>query len=182
MVKARRSSDAISTRRSHERKSARAVIFLTTELQIAVGLGVQIDAVAPQRSVAPQSSSSLQRCRTTATSLSCIWNAVSCTSAFISTTWFAVYSQCNAVFRGAEFQSQLNVAPLAGGTVGVENQFDVVRASFTSGGNVPRIPPVRLGGGLFWRDANWLTRANFLHAFAQNNIALTGEPNIGASS
>jgi iron complex outermembrane receptor protein len=87
----------------------------------------------------------------------------------------ALYSQRNAVFRGAEFQSQLDVAPLAGGTLGVENQFDVVRASFTSGGNVPRIPPVRLGGGLYWRDANWLTRINLLHAFAQNDIAETGE-------
>lgn len=87
----------------------------------------------------------------------------------------AVYSQRNAVFRGAEFQSQLDVAPLMGGTFGVENQFDVVRASFTSDGNVPRIPPVRLGGGLFWRDASWLTRVNLLHAFAQNDVALTGE-------
>ncbi|WP_457795612.1 TonB-dependent receptor [Methylocystis sp. S23] len=87
----------------------------------------------------------------------------------------AVYSQRNAVFRGAEFQSQLDVAPLLGGTLGVENQFDVVRASFTSGGDVPRIPPARLGGGLYWRDANWLARANLLHAFAQNDVALTGE-------
>ncbi|WP_442754830.1 TonB-dependent receptor [Methylocystis sp. JAN1] len=87
----------------------------------------------------------------------------------------ALYSQRNAVFRGAEFQSQLDVAPLMGGTIGVENQFDLVRASFTSGGNVPRIPPMRLGGGLFWRDANWLARANLLHAFAQNDIAETGE-------
>jgi iron complex outermembrane receptor protein len=54
-----------------------------------------------------------------------------------------------------------------------------VRASFTSGGNVPRIPPVRLGGGLFWRDANWLARVNLLHAFAQNNIAATGETPTG---
>lgn len=87
----------------------------------------------------------------------------------------ALYSQRNAVFRGAEFQSQLDVAPLAGGTVGVENQFDVVRASFTSGGNVPRIPPVRLGGGLYWRDSSWLAKVNLLHAFAQNDIAETGE-------
>jgi iron complex outermembrane receptor protein len=87
----------------------------------------------------------------------------------------AVYSQRNAVFRGAEFQSQLDVAPLLGGTFGVENQFDVVRASFTSGGNVPRIPPARVGGGFFWRDANWLARVNLLHAFAQNNVATSGE-------
>jgi iron complex outermembrane receptor protein len=34
---------------------------------------------------------------------------------------------------------------------------------------------VRVGGGLFWRDANWLARVNLLHAFAQNDIAATGE-------
>lgn len=87
----------------------------------------------------------------------------------------AFYAQRNAIFRGGEFQSQLDLAPLAGGTFGVENQGDIVRASFTGAGNVPRIPPARLGGGLFWRDANWLARINLLHAFAQNNVAVTGE-------
>lgn len=91
----------------------------------------------------------------------------------------AVYAQRDAVFRGGEFQSQWDVAPLAGGTVGVENQFDVVRASFTYGGNVPRIPPLRLGGGLFWRDSNWLARVNLLHAFAQNDIAPYETPTSG---
>jgi len=87
----------------------------------------------------------------------------------------AVYSQRDAIFRGGEFQSQLDVGPLHGGIWGIENQFDVVRATFTDGTNVPRIPPVRAGGGLFWRDANWLVRVNLLHAFAQNDIALIGE-------
>jgi iron complex outermembrane receptor protein len=87
----------------------------------------------------------------------------------------AVYSQRDAIFRGGEFQSQLDVGPLQGGIWGIENQFDVVRATFTDGTNVPRIPPVRVGGGLFWRDANWLVRVNLLHAFAQNDIALIGE-------
>jgi iron complex outermembrane receptor protein len=87
----------------------------------------------------------------------------------------AFYAQRNALFRGGEFQSQLDVAPLAGGVFGVEHQFDVVRATFVGGGNVPRIPPVRLGGGAFWRDSNWLLRINFLHAFAQRNIDPTNE-------
>jgi iron complex outermembrane receptor protein len=87
----------------------------------------------------------------------------------------AVYSQKDAVFRGAEFQSQLDVGPLNGGIWGIENQFDVVRATFTDGTNVPRIPPVRAGGGLYWRDTNWLMRVNLLHAFAQNDIAPIGE-------
>jgi iron complex outermembrane receptor protein len=87
----------------------------------------------------------------------------------------AVYSQRDAIFRGGEFQSQLDIAPLWSGTFGVENQLDVVRATFSDGSNVPRIPPVRIGGGVFWRDANWLARVNILHAFAQNDIAVTGE-------
>ncbi|MGF6427051.1 TonB-dependent receptor [Bradyrhizobium sp. Pha-3] len=87
----------------------------------------------------------------------------------------AVYSQRDAIFRGAEFQSQFDIGPLNGGIWGIENQFDVVRATFTDGSNVPRIPPVRLGGGLYWRDSNWLTRINLVHAFAQNDIAVIGE-------
>jgi iron complex outermembrane recepter protein len=87
----------------------------------------------------------------------------------------AVYSQRDATFRGGEFQSQLDVGSLNGGTWGIENQFDVVRATFADGTNVPRIPPVRAGGGLYWRDVNWLMRVNLLHAFAQNDIAPIGE-------
>jgi iron complex outermembrane receptor protein len=87
----------------------------------------------------------------------------------------AVYSQRDAIFRGGEFQSQLDIGPLYGGIWGIEDQFDVVRATFTDGTNVPRIPPVRVGGGVFWRDANWLARVNLLHAFAQNDIAVIAE-------
>jgi iron complex outermembrane receptor protein len=87
----------------------------------------------------------------------------------------ALYSQRDATFRGAEFQSQLDVHRVWRGWWGVENQFDVVRATFTDGTNVPRIPPMRVGGGLFYRDDNWLARVFLLHAFAQNNIAIVGE-------
>jgi iron complex outermembrane receptor protein len=87
----------------------------------------------------------------------------------------ARYSQRDAIFRGGEFQSQLDVGPLWSGIWGIENQFDVVRATFTDGTNVPRIPPVRVGGGVYWRDANWFMRINLLHAFAQNDIAPIGE-------
>ena len=87
----------------------------------------------------------------------------------------AIYSQADATFRGGEFQSQWDLAPLGSGLFGIENQFDVVRATFADGSNVPRIPPVRLGGGVYWRDANWLARVKLLHAFAQNNIANVAE-------
>jgi iron complex outermembrane receptor protein len=92
----------------------------------------------------------------------------------------AVYAQRDALFRGAEFQSQLDVTPLGNGIFGIENQFDVVRATFTDGTNVPRIPPVRAGGGVFWRNENWLARVNLLHAFSQQKIAATGETPTGS--
>ena len=87
----------------------------------------------------------------------------------------AIYSQNDAIFRGGEFQSQWDLAPLGAGMFGIEDQFDVVRATFTDGSNVPRIPPVRMGGGVYWRDAHWLARVKLLHAFAQNNIAAIAE-------
>jgi iron complex outermembrane recepter protein len=87
----------------------------------------------------------------------------------------AIYSQRDATFRGGEFQSQLDVGPFQGGIWGIETQGDVVRATFTDGTNVPRIPPLRMGSGLFWRDDNWLMRINLLHAFPQNNIAAIAE-------
>ncbi|MDT5116208.1 MAG: iron complex outerrane recepter protein [Mycobacterium sp.] len=83
----------------------------------------------------------------------------------------ARYSQRDTIFRGGEFQFQYDVAPLWSGTWGVEGQWDVVRATFTDGTNVPRIPPMRFGGGVFWRDPNWFARVNVLHALAQNQIA-----------
>ncbi len=87
----------------------------------------------------------------------------------------AMYSQADAIFRGGEWQSQWDVAPLGIGMFGIENQADMVRATFTDGSNVPRIPPVRIGGGVFWRSDEWFARVKLLHAFAQNNVAQIAE-------
>ena len=87
----------------------------------------------------------------------------------------ALYSQANAIFRGTEFQSQWDIIPVANGFVGIEDQFDFVRATFTDGTNVPRIPPMRVGGGLYWRNDAWLARVRLIHAFAQNDIAPVAE-------
>lgn len=94
----------------------------------------------------------------------------------------AVYSQRDAVFRGAEFQTQYDVAPVWQGLWGVDAQYDYVRATFTDGTNVPRVPPQRLGGGVYYRDGNWFARVGLLHAFAQNDVSdfetTTGDYNL----
>ncbi|MGB9369390.1 MAG: TonB-dependent receptor [Xanthobacteraceae bacterium] len=91
----------------------------------------------------------------------------------------AVYSQRDAIFRGAEFQAQYDVARVLRGVWGLEGQFDVVRATFIDGTNMPRIPPMRAGGGVFYRDGNWLARVNLLHAFPQNDTAPFETPTAG---
>ena len=83
----------------------------------------------------------------------------------------AIYSQRDARFRGAEFQAQFDVASLWSGVWGVDGQYDIVRATFTDGSNVPRIPPQRFGAGLFYRDPSWLARIGLLHALAQNDVS-----------
>lgn len=81
------------------------------------------------------------------------------------------FSQRDAFFRGVEVQTEYDVARLWRGVWGIEGQYDFVRATFSEGENVPRIPPHRLGGGLYYRDINWNFRIGLLHAFRQTDAA-----------
>lgn len=91
----------------------------------------------------------------------------------------ASYSQRDALFRGMEFQTQYDVNPLYRGLWGLDGQYDRVRATFADGTNVPRIPPQRLGGGVYYRDDNWFLRVGLLHAFAQNDVSDFETPTKG---
>jgi iron complex outermembrane receptor protein len=82
-----------------------------------------------------------------------------------------VFQQKDAIFYGAELLVQQDVAPVRNGVWGVEGQYDFVHAKFDDGEFVPRMPPHRLGGGLYYHDAAWIARANLLHAFRQDEIA-----------
>lgn len=90
-----------------------------------------------------------------------------------------VYSQRDATFHGGEIQAQFDVAPLGTGLFGVDGQYDIVHATFTDGTHVPRIPPQRIGGGVYWRSPSWFVRVGLLHAFAQNRIAAFETPTAG---
>ena len=76
-----------------------------------------------------------------------------------------VYQQQNATFYGAEIIGQYDLLSVGDGFFGVEGQFDFVRAKLDNGTNVPRIPPYRLGGGVYVRANGWFARVNLLHAF-----------------
>ena len=82
-----------------------------------------------------------------------------------------VFGQRDATFYGVEVAAQLDVASIWRGVWGVEGQYDYVRARFDGDVNVPRIPPQRLGAGLFYRDNAWFARLFALHAFRQDTVS-----------
>jgi iron complex outermembrane receptor protein len=82
------------------------------------------------------------------------------------------FQQRDATFYGAELAAQLDVGRVWNGIWGIDGQYDFVRAQFEGGENVPRIPPHRLGGGVYYHDAAWLARVGLLHAFEQDEIGL----------
>jgi len=83
------------------------------------------------------------------------------------------YGQRDATFYGFEGRAEQDVMQLGNGTFGVSGRYDFVRAEFANGaGNVPRIPPHRLGAGIWWRSPSWQAALDYLHAFDQTR---TGE-------
>jgi iron complex outermembrane receptor protein len=83
-----------------------------------------------------------------------------------------LFQQRDATFYGAELAAQLDLGRVGNGIWGIDGQYDFVHAEFENGENVPRIPPHRLGGGVYYHGAAWLARVGLLHAFAQDEIGL----------
>ena len=82
-----------------------------------------------------------------------------------------VFSQRNAIFTGLEVGAEVDVGMIGRGVWGVSGQYDFVRARFDGGINVPRIPPHRVGAGLFYRDPAWLARVFTLTALRQDTVS-----------
>jgi iron complex outermembrane receptor protein len=89
------------------------------------------------------------------------------------------FGQRDARFTGAELIGQLDIAKMWRGVWGIEGQYDFVDAQFSNGEFVPRIPPHRLGGGLYYRDKNLLAKIGMLHAFEQMRIGAGETPTSG---
>ncbi len=90
-----------------------------------------------------------------------------------------VYSQQDATFYGAELLAEYDVQRIWRGVWGIDGQYDFVHAKLADGTYVPKMPPHRLGGGIYYRDINWLARVNLLHAFRQDEFATFDTPTPG---
>ena len=90
-----------------------------------------------------------------------------------------IFNQRDATFYGVELATEYDVAQIWNGIWGVSAQYDFVHAEFSNGEYVPRMPPHRIGGGVYYRDDAWQAKVSSLYAFNQNDIAPHETPTAG---
>jgi iron complex outermembrane receptor protein len=83
-----------------------------------------------------------------------------------------IYLQRDASFVGFEAQAHIPLFEIGGARAGIDLQADYVRAKFEAGGNVPRIPPLRYGGGVFVEANEFGFSLRALRSDAQSDIAV----------
>lgn len=89
----------------------------------------------------------------------------------------SVYGQTDATLRGLEGQIEGTVAPrVVAGAMG-----DLVRGTLAGGGNVPFLPPARLGATLRYDDGRFTAGGDVRHAFAQNRTSQAACGRAGAA-
>ncbi len=86
------------------------------------------------------------------------------------------YTQAPARIWGAEASATLPLWRRDANALTAELSADYVRATFASGGNLPRIPPARLRGGLAWEAGPVTLRGEVEHNVAQRDIAAAETP------
>ncbi|MGB1088711.1 MAG: TonB-dependent receptor domain-containing protein, partial [Alphaproteobacteria bacterium] len=89
------------------------------------------------------------------------------------------FAQADATFYGLEAEGTLWLGTVHGFQIGAEGRFDLVRAKLDRGGNVPRIPPMRLGAGLVAEGQAVVARVFLNHVFAQKRLGVNETPTEG---
>jgi len=87
------------------------------------------------------------------------------------------YLQTGARFRGAEAQASYDLSRSEAGRLSLNALADYTRATLTGGGgNVPRIPPYRVGGGFTWAGRTLDASLLYLYVGRQNKFGAFGTP------
>jgi len=82
------------------------------------------------------------------------------------------FTQRDADFYGFEASARWDAIELSNGKIGFDAQFDVVRAEFDGGGNIPRITPLRYGGGVYFENDEFFGRLSALRVTEQDETAI----------
>jgi iron complex outermembrane receptor protein len=90
-----------------------------------------------------------------------------------------VYLQRDATFTGGEFHAAVLLGAIGDGEFNLDLIADVVEAEFDGGGSVPRIPPVRVGGGVRFEGSVVDAYVRLQHSFDQDDVAANETPTDG---
>jgi iron complex outermembrane receptor protein len=80
-----------------------------------------------------------------------------------------LYEQEDAEFVGLELESNFHLADLGNGALFLGIRGDIVSGEFDNSGDVPRLPPMRIGGKLSWTGDAFSTWVSVLNASDQEN-------------
>lgn len=83
------------------------------------------------------------------------------------------YNQAKARYLGFEAEATVKLAQLGNYAINLDGVADYVRATVVDSGPAPRIPPMRLLGGLEAQSDRLSLRGEVEHSFAQDRIAAT---------
>lgn len=89
------------------------------------------------------------------------------------------YAQADARYYGFEAEGSVKLAQLGGYAINLDGVADYVRATIKGSGPAPRIPPLRLLGGIEAQGDRISARAEVEHVFEQDRIAATETPTDG---
>lgn len=91
-----------------------------------------------------------------------------------------IYSQQDATLEGIELQARVELLERQGHHLHLRLVGDMVDAELDEGGgNLPRIPPLRLGGGLHYHSESWNASAEVQWVDEQNDVARNETPTDG---
>lgn len=89
------------------------------------------------------------------------------------------YNQADARYYGFEAEGMVKLAQVGGYAINLDGVADYVRATIKGSGPAPRIPPLRLLGGIEAQGDRITARAEVEHVFEQNRIAASETPTDG---
>ncbi len=81
------------------------------------------------------------------------------------------YRQTGARYYGGEVQADWTAARFGTTALKLDGLVDVVRATLSGGTPVPRIPPLRMIGGVSLAGPSWSTRVEVEHALKQDRVS-----------
>jgi iron complex outermembrane receptor protein len=89
------------------------------------------------------------------------------------------YRQGGATLQGVEAVADLPLIERDAGALGLHAAGDYVQGRLRNGGDLPQIPPLRLGGELRWTAPDWNAGVSAWRYFRQDAVAVLETPTAG---